>query len=111
MVGSAKAFDLAFKLTSRGGTTATAGLANVNSQFEISHLSLVGEERTIKGSYMGSAIPSRDIPRYIALFKAGRLPVQKLLSRTDPLDEIDKAFDRLDRAEVIRQVLLPHGRL
>lgn len=109
MAGSAKAFELAFKLTGRGGTTATAGLANVNSQFEISPLALVGEERTIKGSYMGSAVPSRDIPRYINLFKAGRLPVDKLLSRTRPLDEINDAFDRLDRSEVIRQVLLPHG--
>jgi alcohol dehydrogenase len=111
MAGSAKAFELAFKLTGRGGTTATAGLANVNSHFEISPLALVGEERTIKGSYMGSAVPSRDIPRYISLFKAGRLPVDKLLSRTGPLDEINDAFDRLDRAEVIRQVILPHGRL
>jgi Zn-dependent alcohol dehydrogenase len=111
MAGSAKAFDLAFKLTGRGGTTATAGLANVNSRFEISPLPLVGEERTVKGSYMGSSVPSRDIPRYISLFKAGRLPVQKLLSGTGPLEEINKAFDRLDRAEVIRHVILPHGKL
>ncbi|MBN9217272.1 MAG: zinc-dependent alcohol dehydrogenase family protein [Mesorhizobium sp.] len=109
MAGSARAFDLAYRLTGRGGTTVTAGLANVNSRFEISPLPLVGEERTIKGSYMGSCVPSRDIPRYIGMFKAGKLPVQKLLSGTSPLDDINLAFDRLDRAEVIRQILLPHG--
>jgi len=109
MAGSARAFDLAYRLTGRGGMTTTAGLANVNSRFEISPLPLVGEERTIKGSYMGSCVPSRDIPRYIGMFKAGRLPVQKLLSGTSPLDDINAVFDRLDRAEVIRQILLPHG--
>ncbi|MBY5400976.1 zinc-dependent alcohol dehydrogenase family protein [Rhizobium leguminosarum] len=107
MAGSAKAFDLAYNITKRGGTTATAGLANVNSKFEISPLPLVGEERTIKGSYMGSCVPSRDIPRYIDLFLQGKLPVDKLLSSTGTLDEINEAFDRLDRAEVIRHLILP----
>ncbi|MBY5766956.1 alcohol dehydrogenase catalytic domain-containing protein [Rhizobium leguminosarum] len=107
MAGSAKAFDLAYNITKRGGTTATAGLANVNSKFEISPLPLVGEERTIKGSYMGSCVPSRDIPRYIGLFLQGKLPVDKLLSSTGSLDEINEAFDRLDRAEVIRHLILP----
>ncbi|PDS66207.1 alcohol dehydrogenase [Rhizobium anhuiense] len=107
MAGSAKAFDLAYNITKRGGTTATAGLANVNSKFEISPLPLVGEERTIKGSYMGSCVPSRDIPRYIDLFLQGKLPVDKLLSSTGSLDEINEAFDRLDRAEVIRHLILP----
>lgn len=107
MAGSAKAFDLAYNITKRGGTTATAGLANVNSKFEISPLPLVGEERTIKGSYMGSCVPSRDIPRYIDLFLHGKLPVDKLLSSTGSLDEINEAFDRLDRAEVIRHLILP----
>ncbi|MGO7135903.1 zinc-dependent alcohol dehydrogenase family protein [Rhizobium leguminosarum] len=107
MAGSARAFDLAYNITKRGGTTATAGLANVNSKFEISPLPLVGEERTIKGSYMGSCVPSRDIPRYIDLFLQGKLPVDKLLSSTGSLDEINEAFDRLDRAEVIRHLILP----
>ncbi|NEJ72859.1 alcohol dehydrogenase catalytic domain-containing protein [Rhizobium phaseoli] len=107
MAGSAKAFDLAYNITKRGGTTTTAGLANVNSKFEISPLPLVGEERTIKGSYMGSCVPSRDIPRYIDLLLQGKLPVDKLLSSTGSLDEINEAFDRLDRAEVIRHLILP----
>lgn len=107
MAGSAKAFDLAYNITRRGGTTATAGLANVNSKFEISPLPLVGEERTIKGSYMGSCVPSRDIPRYIDLFLRGKLPVDRLLSSTGSLDDINEAFDRLDRAEVIRHLILP----
>lgn len=107
MAGSARAFDLAYRITRRGGMTTTAGLANVNSKFEISPLPLVGEERTIKGSYMGSCVPSRDIPRYIDLHLKGRLPVEKLLSSTGSLEDINEAFDRLDRAEILRHLILP----
>jgi alcohol dehydrogenase len=56
---------------------------------------------------MGSCVPSRDVPRYIDLFLKGRLPVERLLSSTGPLEEINEAFDRLDRGEVIRHLLVP----
>lgn len=105
MAGVAKAFELAYAITRRGGITATAGLPPPATQFTIPAVQLVGEERTILGSYMGSCVPSRDIPRYIDLFMAGKLPVDKLLSSTGPLDEINEAFDRLDRGEVIRHVI------
>lgn len=106
MAGVAKAFELAFAITRRGGTTATAGLAHPDSRFSVPPVPLVGEERVIKGSYMGSCVPSRDIPRYIELYRAGRLPVDRLTSSTGPLDEINEAFDRLDRGEVIRQLIV-----
>lgn len=106
MAGSKKAFELAYEITRRGGMTATAGLASAKSRFEVSPLPLVGEERTIKGSYMGSCVPSRDIPRYIDLYLKGKLPVDKLLSSTGPLDEINEVFDRLDRAEINRHLVL-----
>ncbi|MBJ3777338.1 zinc-dependent alcohol dehydrogenase family protein [Acuticoccus mangrovi] len=107
MAGNTRAFDLAYKIARRGGVTATAGLTNVNSRFEISPLPLVGEERTILGSYMGSCVPSRDIPRYIELYRAGRLPVDRLISSTGPLSEINEAFDKLRKGEVIRHLLIP----
>ena len=66
---------------------------------------LVTEERTLKGSFMGSSVPSRDVPRFIALYRAGRLPVDRLLTHRLPLDEINAGFDRLARAEAIRQVV------
>lgn len=106
MAGAPAAFDLAFQITRRGGTTATAGLSNPNSRFPIPPVSLVGEERTIKGSYMGSCIPSRDIPRFIELWRQGRLPVEKLMSGKGPLDAINEAFDKLDRGEVIRHLVV-----
>ncbi len=61
--------------------------------------------RAVKGSYLGSCVPTRDIPRYIALYRAGRLPVDRLLSEQIALDEIHPALDRLARGESIRQVI------
>jgi len=74
--------------------------------FSVSAVSLVAEERTVKGSYMGSAVPSRDLPRYIALYKAGRLPVDRLLTHRLRLEEVNEAFDRLASGEAVRQVIV-----
>jgi alcohol dehydrogenase len=106
MAGVAKAFELAYAITRRGGTTATAGLPPGPTQFAIPAVQLVAEERIVKGAYMGSCVPSRDIPRYIDLYLRGKLPVDKLLSGTGPLEGINEAFDRLDRGEVIRHVIV-----
>ncbi len=105
MAGSAQALEMAYKITRRGGVTATAGLANPNARISLPPVHLVAEERTLKGSYMGSCVPPRDIPRYMALFRRGRLPVNKLLSGTGPLEDINAAFDKLDRGEVVRHVI------
>jgi len=69
-------------------------------------VNLVAEERTLKGSYLGSAVPARDIPHYIDLYKAGRLPVDKLITHRLKLDQINEGFDRLASGEAVRQVIL-----
>ena len=61
----------------------------------LSPLVLVAEERTLKGSYVGSSAPQRDVPRMIALFRAGRLPVDELLTHWLKLDDINEGLDRL----------------
>lgn len=106
MAGVAKAFELAYAITRRGGVTTTAGLPPPPTQFSIPAVALVAEERVVKGGYMGSCVPSRDIPRYIEMYLAGKLPVDRLLTGTGPLDEINEAFDRLDRGEAIRHVVV-----
>lgn len=105
MAGSVKAMDLAYRITRRGGTTVTAGLSNPAHDFSLKHVSLVAEERCIKGSYVGSCVPVRDIPRYIALFQQGQLPVDRLLSGHSRLEDINAAFDQLADGKVVRQVL------
>ena len=73
--------------------------------FSVPAVSLVAEERTVKGSYMGSSVPSRDIPRYLALYRAGRLPVDALLTHRLRLADLNAGFDRLARGECVRQVV------
>src|SRR5215813_5162419 len=104
-VGSEKALIQAYDATARGGTTVTIGLPAPEKLFSISALSIVAEERTIKGSYMGSAVPRRDIPRFIEMYRAGILPVDKLQTHTLRLDEINAGFDRLADAQAVRQII------
>jgi alcohol dehydrogenase len=105
-VGSAAVLGQAYAATRRGGTTVTVGLPHPSQLLSIPAVSLVAEERTLKGSYLGSAIPSRDIPRYIALYQAGRLPVDRLLTSTVRLESLNEAFDTLAAGTSIRQVLV-----
>jgi alcohol dehydrogenase len=70
-------------------------------------VSLVGDGKTLMGSYMGSSVPARDIPRYIALWRVGRLPVEKLLTSTSPLSHINELLDELDSGRAIRQIVIP----
>ncbi|MGL4542461.1 MAG: zinc-binding dehydrogenase [Polymorphobacter sp.] len=106
-VGRAKVLADAYRSTRRGGRTITVGLPNPAEMLEIPAVSLVGDGKTLMGSYMGSSIPSRDIPRYIALWRAGRLPVERLLSSTSPLGDINSLLDELASGRAIRQIMFP----
>jgi len=106
MAGAIAALDCAYRITRRGGVTVTAGLANPAALWPLQAVSLVAEERTVKGSYIGSCVPTRDLPRYVSLFLQGRLPVDRLLSERIALTQINAGFDRLARGEGIRQVVM-----
>jgi len=106
MAGSARALELSYRITRRGGTTVSAGLSHPSAQVSIPHLSLVAEERTLKGSYLGSCTPERDIPRYIEWYRSGRLPVDRLLSGRLALEDINAGFDALADGRSVRQVIL-----
>ncbi|HYM36007.1 MAG TPA: zinc-dependent alcohol dehydrogenase family protein [Steroidobacteraceae bacterium] len=105
MAGSAKALELAWQITGRGGKTITAGLPHPDARISVSPVQLVVEERALLGSYVGSCVPSRDIPLFIEWYRRGELPVDKLISERIRLKDINAAFDRLARSETIRQVM------
>jgi len=104
--GSVDAMDVTYRINRRGGTSVSSGLSHPTHKFSLSHLTMVAEERTIKGSYMGSCIPSRDIPRYISMYQRGLLPVDKLISSRIALNDINEAFDALDSGDTVRQVII-----
>jgi alcohol dehydrogenase len=105
MAGSVPALELAYNVTRRGGTTITTGLPHPERRLEIPAASLVAEERTLKGSYIGACVPSRDLPRYMSLYEQGRLPVDRLLSGKLELDDINAGFDALAEGIAVRQVV------
>ena len=83
----------------------TVGLPSPDARATVSPLRLTAEARTVVGSYLGSAVPSRDIPRYVELWRSGRLPLERLVSSRVPLERIDEAMDRLAGGGELRQLI------
>jgi alcohol dehydrogenase len=106
MAGSVQAMELAYRVTRRGGTTVTAGLPHPDHRWPVQQVNLVAEERTVKGSYIGSCVPLRDIPRYVALYRQGRLPVNRLMGERIELADINAGFDHLASGHALRQVVV-----
>jgi alcohol dehydrogenase len=96
---------LSYAITRRGGVTVTGGLPNPKAFFSLPAVSLVAEERTLKGSYLGSGVPARDIPRFLGLYRRGKLPVEKLLTHRLALEDINEGFDRLADGRAVRQLV------
>lgn len=104
--GAMPALDFAFNATKRGGTTVTGALPHPDARLSLDPLALVGQEKTLKGCYLGSSVPMRDIPAFLNLYKTDRLPVDKLISHRLKLEDINEGFERLAAGDAIRQVIL-----
>lgn len=103
--GSARAFETAISLTAPGGTTVTVGLPPPDAAARISPAALTSQARSVVGSYLGSAVPERDIPLYVQLWREGRLPLEDLVSRRVRLEDINEAMDRLACGGELRQLV------
>ena len=106
MAGAIAAMELAWRITRRGGSTVSAGLPHPDKRFQLPPVQLVAEERTLRGSYIGSAVPARDIPRYIDLYRRGKLPVNRLMGERLTLNDINRGFDRLASGSAMRDVVV-----
>ena len=107
--GNDTAMSAAYDATRKGGEVIAVGLGATGASHAYPHTALVSEEKVIRGSFMGSCIPVRDIPLYIKFFQDGRLPVDRLKSGTMGFDQLNRNLDLLERGEVVRQILLPNG--
>jgi len=103
--GHPAALETAITLTGAGGRTITVGLPRPDARISVSPLGFVAEGRSLIGSYLGSAVPARDIPRFVELWRSGRLPVESLVSSTITLDGINAAMDQLAEGLAVRQVI------
>lgn len=109
LAGSIDAMHMGYAIVRYGGSLVIAGLPEVSARFSINQCDLVGQEKSIRGSYMGSCVPVRDIPRFIRLHREGRLPVDRLIDGHIGFDQLNAGFDKLQDVRAIRQILTPHG--
>ncbi len=104
--GAMSALDFAFNATKKGGVTVTGALPHPDARLSLNPLTLVGQEKSLKGCYLGSCVPSIDIPNFLELYKNGSLPVDKLITHRLKLEDINEGFERLANGEAIRQVII-----
>jgi alcohol dehydrogenase len=103
--GHPSALETAIGMTAPGGRTVTVGLPRPDARITVSPLGFVAEGRSLIGSYLGSAVPARDIPRFVELWRSGRLPVEALVSSTIDLDQINEGMDQLADGMAVRQII------
>ena len=82
------------------------GAGRADHQVEFSPFELLFESKTIIPSLYGSADPPRDFPRLLALWRAGRLDIEGMISRRLRLDQVGDALASLGSGDVIRQVIV-----
>lgn len=107
--GHPVALQAAIELTAPGGRTITVGLPAPDTRISVSPLGLVAQGRSLIGSYLGSAVPARDIPSFVELWRSGRLPMERLVSSTIALDEINEGMDQLADGAAVRQLITFNG--
>ena len=103
--GSARTVEMAYNMARKGGTVTVVGIPPDGDVPSIDAVSLVRQEKTLKGSYYGSARLQTDMPRMVDLYMSGRLDLDALITRTYHLDEINKAYGDLVSGQVGRGVI------
>ena len=106
-VGASDVLKRAYEATARGGTTVTVGLPAPDAMLSIPAVSLVAEERTLRGSYLGSSAPREMLPMLFDAWRDGNLPAEQLITDRLTLDHLNEGFDRLAAGDQIRQVVTP----
>ena len=105
MAGAIPSLEFAVAAAARGGGIVTAGLPPVVRPLALNPYQFVQDEKRFLGSYMGSCHAAHDVPRFIELYRAGKLPVDRLRSADIALADINAGFDRLADAATVRQVI------
>jgi len=104
-IGDVKVMEQAFNSVHPGGMTVIAGAAPTGKKLCIEALPFV-TGNIIVGTVGGSTIPWVDIPKNIELYKRGLLPLHKFISRTYTLDEVNQAFEAMEKGEVARSIIV-----
>lgn len=105
-VGLGAVVEQAYGCLRKGGTAVAVGVAGVKDTTTLKTLTLSFEEKTLTGSYYGSARPREDFPRLMSLYKGGRLKLDELITHRYRIDEAPQAFADLESGKNARGVIV-----
>jgi len=105
-VGHPKVFEQAFYARDLAGTVVQVGVPNPEMRIELPMIDFFGRGGRLKPSWYGDCLPSRDFPMLVDLHLQGRLPLDRFVSETIALDEVEEAFHKMERGEVLRSVVV-----
>ncbi|WP_327087445.1 S-(hydroxymethyl)mycothiol dehydrogenase [Nonomuraea sp. NBC_01738] len=105
-VGRPETYKQAFYARDLAGTVVLVGVPTPDMTLELPLLDVFGRGGALKSSWYGDCLPSRDFPMLIDLFLQNRLPLDKFVSETIALDQVESAFAKMHRGEVLRSVVV-----
>src|SRR4051794_37744815 len=105
-VGRVETFTQAFYARDLAGRVVLVGVPTPDLRLELPLIDVFGRGGSVKSSWYGDCLPSRDFPMLVDLHLQGRLPLDKFVSETIGLDDVESAFDKMHRGEVLRSVVV-----
>ena len=105
-VGNPETYKQAFLGRDLAGTVVLVGVPNPKARVELSLLNVFGRGGALKSSWYGDCLPSRDFPMLIDLYLQGRLPLDKFVSETIGITDIEAAFTKMHNGDVLRSVVV-----
>ena len=105
-VGLPVTYEQAFYSRDLAGTVVLVGVPNPEMRIELPMIEVFGRGGSLKSSWYGDCLPSRDFPMRIDLHLQGRLALDRFVSETIGLDEVEEAFHKMERGEVLRSVVV-----
>jgi S-(hydroxymethyl)mycothiol dehydrogenase len=105
-VGLPETFKQAFHARDHAGTLVQVGVPDPSMRLDIRYIDFFGRGGALKPSWYGDCLPTRDFPLYIDFYLDGRLDLDKFVSETISIDEVEEAFHKMERGEVLRSVVV-----
>jgi S-(hydroxymethyl)mycothiol dehydrogenase len=105
-IGNPAVYRQAFEARDLAGTVVLVGVPTPDMTLELPFIELFGRGGALKSSWYGDCLPSRDFPMLIELYLQGRLDLDRFVSETIALDDVEEAFHKMERGEVLRSVVL-----
>ena len=105
-VGNPVTYEQAFYARDHAGTVVMVGVPDPQMKIELPMIEIFGRGGSLKSSWYGDCLPTRDFPIFIDLYMQGRLDLDRFVSETIALDDVEEAFHKMERGEVLRSVVL-----